>query len=408
MKAVVEFPQILERGCGIDVHKDTVVATVRGKGLVEETRTYSTFTEDLLDLKAWLESLSISHIAMESTGIYWKPIYHILEDKFSIMLVNARHIKYVPGHKTDKKDSAWIAKLLLGGLLKGSFIPPAINRDIRDLYRYKKKLIGQTVAEQNRLHKVLEDANIKLSSVMSDLFGKSGTLMIKAIIQGETNAYRLADLACGSLKKKRAELIKALQGNIRDHHRYMLALHMEALDNLYRLIAEIEDRIDTLLEGFRADIALLETIPGVKKETATAIIAEMGNDMSQFPTAKHLASWAGLSPGNNESAGKKKSERITHGNKTLKTALTEAAWAAAHTKDSYLKRKYHSLALRRGNKKALIAIAHKMITAAYYILKNKEAYKEPDAEQEVQKRKQAQIRNYLRRLHELGYKSHLN
>lgn len=408
MKAVVEFPQVIERGCAIDVHKENIVATVKGTNLTEETRTYSTFTDDLLLFKSWLKEHDIKYVAMESTGIYWKPVYHILEDSFSIMLVNARHIKYVPGHKTDKKDSAWIAKLLISGLLKGSFIPPVLNRDIRDLYRYKKKLIGQTVAEQNRLQKVLEDANIKIGSVMSDVFGKSGRLMIDAIIEGQTNPHILADLACGSLKKKRKELVKALRGNIRDHHRYMLNLHKTALDNLYAQIEEIERRIDELLEPFKEDISLLETIPGVKKQTATAIIAEMGNDMSQFPTEKHLASWVGLCPGNNESAGKKKSERITHGNKTLKTALTEAAWAASHTKDSYLKRKYFSLAKRRGNKKALIAIAHKIVKAAYFILKNKEAYQEPDNELQVEKRKQAQIRSYLKRLHELGYQSHLN
>lgn len=398
----VSFEQIIYRGCGIDVHKDNVVVTIKGEGLKEETRTFSTFTSSLLLLVEWLKVNEVTHVAMESTGVYWKPVFNIIEPHFELLLVNARHIKHVPGHKTDCKDSAWIAKLLLSGLLKGSFIPPRPNRELRELYRYKRKVVSQRVAEYNRLQKVLEDANIKIASVMSDVFGVSGWAMICAIIEGESNPVKLASLARGSLKKKIPQLTEALRGNITEHHRFMLRLSKKAINNLDDLITDIDLQIEKYLADNATEMSLLQTIPGVQQQTATAIIAEIGTDMNAFPDQHHLASWCGICPGNNESAGKKKSERITHGNKTLKTALVEAAWAASHTKDSYLKRKYHSLAIRRGNKRALIAIAHKILTAAYFILKNRVVYQEPDNTQWVEKRKQAQIKNHLKRLHELG------
>jgi transposase len=379
-----------------------VVATIRGEGIQEETRTFSTFTDALKELSEWLKSHGITHIAMESTGVYWKPVYNIVDPDFEIILVNARHIKHVPGHKTDRKDSAWIAKLLLSGLLKGSFIPPRLSRELRELYRYKRKLIGQRTAEGNRLQKVLEDANIKIGSVLSDVFGVSGRAMIEAILEGQSDPKALAELAKGTLRRKKDQLILALQGNITAHHRFMLRISQKAINNADELIIQVDEQIDTYLEAYAEENRLLQTIPGVQQATATAIIAEIGTDMSAFPNQHHLASWAGLCPGNNESAGKKKSERITYGNKSLKTALVEAAWAASHTKDTYLKRRYASLAARRGKKKALVAIAHKILVAAYFILKDRTSYQEPDNEAWVQKRKQAQIRSYLKRLHELG------
>lgn len=396
------FEQVVYRGCGLDVHKDNVVATIRGDGMAEETRTFSTFTITLKELSAWLKEHGITHIAMESTGVYWKPVYNILDPDFELILVNARHIKHVPGHKTDRKDSAWIAKLLLSGLLKGSFIPPQSSRELRELYRYKCKLIGQRVAERNRLQKVLEDANIKIGSVLSDVFGVSGRAMIEALIAGQTDPKTLADLAKGSLIRKKDQLVLALEGHITDHHRFMLALSRAALAGIEQLIDQVDDRIDSYLAAYESEEALLQTIPGVGHATATAIIAEVGTDMSAFPSQHHLASWAGLCPGNNESAGKKKSERITHGNKSLKTALVEAAWAASHTKDSYLKKRYASLAARKGKKKALIAVAHKILVATYFILRDKVTYREPDNASWTEKRKQAQIKYYQKRLHELS------
>jgi transposase len=408
MPNVVEFPQIVERGCGLDVHKESVVATIKGTGISEQTRTFGTFTCDLLALGQWLREHSITHLAMESTGVYWKPVYNILSQSFQIILVNARHIKQVPGHKTDRKDSSWIAKLLLSGLLKGSFIPEQPIRELRELYRYKRKLIGQRVAERNRLQKVLEDANIKLASVVSDVFGVSGTAIIEAIMAGDTDAGFLAALAKGSLKKKHALLQMALEGHITPHHRFMLRTHTQALSNIEALITEIDRQMANILVPHQEQLELLISIPGVGTETATGIIAEIGTDMEVFPSEKHLASWAGVCPGNNESAGKKKSERTTHGNKILKTVLVEAAWAASHTKDSSLKRKYNSLIIRRGKKRALIAVGHKILCAAYFILKNMEQYREPNDSVLVEKRKQAQIKRYFKRLHELGVNPRLN
>ena len=401
-QAQIKFEQVVACGCGIDVHKDTIVATVRGSGIKEETRTFNTFTSSLKQCATWLKSLGITHIAMESTGVYWKPVYNIMEADFEILLVNARHIKNVPGHKTDRKDSAWIAKLLLSGLLKGSFIPPRFNRELRELYRYKRKLIGQRVSECNRLHKVLEDANIKLGSVVSDVFGATGWAIICALVKGQTDLWVLAELSKGTLRNKKKELMLALEGQLTQHHRFMLNMSQGIILSIDKFISDIDLQIDTYLEQCSETYDLLQTIPGVNKQTALAIVAEIGTDMGVFPTQHHLASWAGVCPGSNESAGKKKSERTNQGNRSLKTALTEAAWVATHMKGTYFKAKFESLSVRRGRKKALIAIAHKILISAYFILKNRERYQEPNQEKWLEKRKQAQIKTYLKRLHELG------
>lgn len=398
----ISFPQIVERGCGLDVHKETVVATIAGNDIVEETQTFSTFTSSLETLHRWLKEKNITHVAMESTSVYWKPIFNILEDHFEIVLVNAQHIKNVPGHKTDKKDSAWIAKLLLSGLLKGSFIPPRPIRELRDLFRYKRKLIGQRVGERNRLQKILEDANIKLSSVVSDTFGVSAQRMIAAIIAGETNPTALAQFARGSLIKKRQELEEALTGKITEHHRFMLNTILQSITHIDEIIATVDTQIDHSLSEYAVDYQLLQTIPGVARETAIAILAEVGNDMTVFPDQHHLASWAGMSPGNNESAGKKKSARITHGNSYLKTALVEAAWVASHQKQTYLRAKYDSLVGRRGKKRALIAVGHKILCAVYFILLTKAAYDETGYDHLMERKKQQQVKRYLSKLHQLG------
>jgi transposase len=377
MASQVEFPQFFDRCAGLDVHKDSVVATIKINEYADQTRTFGTFTEDLLELKDWLRSHQISHIAMESTGVYWKPVFNILEEAFQIMLVNARHIKYVPGHKTDCKDSAWLAKLLMSGLLKGSFIPPQQIREMRELYRYKKKLVGQRVAERNRLQKILEDANLKLGSVVSDVFGKTGWAIICSLIDGHTDPAFLSSLAKGSLRKKTALLISALRGKLTDHHRFMLETSKLALENIQQQTDRIDRRLEEYIQLHTTKVELLETIPGVSHETVKGIVSEIGFDMSVFPTAQHLASWAGVCPGNNESAGKKKSSRVTQGNRILKTVLVESAWAASRMKQGWMRDKYHKLAARRGKKRALMAIAHKILNAVYYVLQNMVPYRDP-------------------------------
>jgi len=304
----IEFDQVIEKGCGIDIHKSVLVVTVRGKEIKTETRSFDAFTESILSLQAWLKSLGITHVAMESTGVYWKPVYNILEEDFEIILVNARHLKNIPGNKTDKKDSRRIAKLLLAGLLKASFIPPKPIRELRDLTRYRRRIIEQAASEKNRVHKILEDANIKLSSVVSNLSGAIATKIIDTMIEGEGNPEKLAKLRHGRMKASEEELIKALTGNLTTHHKFMLKMVKQSIKDKELLIKELDKQIDNKLKENEMvlDAELLSTIPGVDKESAACILSEIGNNMEQFPDEQHLASWAGLCPGNNESAGKKK------------------------------------------------------------------------------------------------------
>jgi len=400
----IEFEQVIERGCGIDIHKMVLVATIRGIGIKEETRTFDGFTESIEGLRDWLKENSVTHVAMESTGVYWKPVYNILESDFEILLVNARHIKNVPGQKTDKKDSKWITKLLLSGLLKGSFIPPKPIRELRDLTRYKRKVIEQISSEKNRIHKLLEDANIKLSSVVSNLSGATATKIIDAMIGGEENIEELVKYRHGKMQSSVEDLASSLKGNLTDHHRFMLQTVKESIKNKEQIIFKLQEQIDKQLKEneLMLDAELLATIPGVGKDGAAYIIAEIGNNMDQFPSEQHLASWAGMSPGSNESAGKKKSTRITHGDKYLKVLLVQCAWAATRTKGTYLRSKYDSLVGRRGKKRALIAVGHKILVAAYFILKNKVAYKELGAEYLQELKKGKQIKRHIQLLKELG------
>jgi transposase len=304
----VEFEQVIERGCGIDVHKSVVVATIRGTGIKEKTRTYDGFTESLESLRDWLKDNNITHVAMESTGVYWKPVYNILEEDFEILLVNARHIKNVPGQKTDKKDSVWIAKLLLSGLLKGSFVPPIHIRDLRDLTRYKRKVIEQISSEKNRVHKLLEDANIKLSSVVSNLSGATATKIIDAMVDGQEDINELVKLRHGKMQCSVEELAASLKGKLTGHHKFMLQTYKESIESKKAIIKKLEDQIQKQLKESELllDAELLATIPGVGAEGAAYILAEIGENMEQFPNEQHLASWAGMAPGSNESAGKKK------------------------------------------------------------------------------------------------------
>lgn len=308
MENTVSFEQIIERGCGIDVHKSLLVATIRGTGIKEETREYGAFTENIESLRDWLKDKQITHIAMESTGVYWKPVFNILEEGFEIVLVNARHIKNVPGHKTDKKDSRWIAKLLLSGLLKGSFIPKKEIRELRDLTRYKRKLVGQVSSEKNRIQKILEDGNIKLSSVVSDMGGAVATKIIDDLIAGEADISKMVSYRHGHMKASEGDLAKSLVGNLTVHHRQMLQFIKQSIKDKEILIANLDKAIDGHLgiSGLEPDRDLLSTIPGVGREGAAYILAEIGNDMEVFANEQHLASWAGMCPGNNESAGKKK------------------------------------------------------------------------------------------------------
>lgn len=400
----VNFEQLIERGCGIDVHKNLIVATIKGVGLKEETRSCDGFTGSLELLRDWLKENGVTHVAMESTGVYWKPVFNVLEADFVVVLVNARHIKNVPGHKTDKKDSKWIAKLLLCGLLKGSFIPPKPIRELRDLTRYKRKVINQVASEKNRIQKILEDANIKLSSVVSDMSGAVATKIVNALIGGEENVDELVKFRHGKMHCTKEELAASLRGKLTDHHRFMLQAIKRSMAEKGQLIADLDEQIDKMLQEneLELDAKLLATIPGVGKDGAAYILAETGNDMSQFPNEQHLASWTGISPGCNESGGKKKSSRTNHGDKYLKTVLTQFAWAATRTKNTYLRSKYDSLVGRRGKKKALLAVGHKIVIAIFFILKDKTAYKDLGAEYLNNRNKDRQIQRYLDKLKDLG------
>lgn len=308
MKKEIKFTQVVQCGCGIDVHKDIIVATIRKSEEEFETRNFDAFTSSLTDLRDWCKSEKVTHIAMESTGIYWKPVYNILGEDFEVILVNARHVKNVPGHKTDTKDSIWLSKLLLSGLLKGSFIPPQKTRELRDLVRYKKKKVAQVASEKNRVIKTLEDCNIKLSSVLTDVSGVSATKIISALIDGDTDIDTLMQYIHGKVKADRNHIRKALEGRITDHHRFMLKIARETIEENEKLIAKVDAQIDASVKDCEVILANLQTIDGVGRDSAIAIISEIGTDMTRFPNEHHLSSWAGLSPGSNESGGKKKAQ----------------------------------------------------------------------------------------------------
>lgn len=365
---------------GLDVHKRTVVACVRRvdpAGKVFTTiKTFATMTADLLSLSDWLAAQAVKVIAMESTGTYWKPVFNLLESRFAVVLVNAHHIKQVPGRKTDVKDSEWIAQLLQYGLLRASFVPPRPTRDLRDLTRQRTQLTCEKTAVVNRIQKVLEDANIKLGSVASNTLGASGRAMIEAILRGDDDPDALADRARGRLRKKIPELRRALRGSVSDHHRFLLRSHLDHLNHLEAMIRRYDEQIDAALAPFGVTMARLVTIPGVDRRVAEVVVAEIGLDMSRFPTAGHLASWAGLSSGNDESAGRRRSGRTTGGDRWLKTALVQASWAAYRAKGTHLSRKFRRIAGSRGKKRAAVAVAHTMLVIIYHLIKEGTTYKE--------------------------------
>ncbi|MEI9477445.1 MAG: IS110 family transposase [Deltaproteobacteria bacterium] len=370
---------ISKRYCGLDVHKEMVVACVmirEGGEAHKEIRTFRTMTSDLLVLYDWSLAHRVTHVAMESTGVYWKPIFNLLEGSFEVLLVNAAHIKAVPGRKTDVKDCEWIADLLSHRLLKGSFIPPEPMRDLRDLTRYRKSLIDERIREINRLQKLLESANIKLSSVASDILGVSAKAMLEALVSGNTDPEVLTDLARGKLRKKLSLLRETLEGRFRPHHQFMLGQILSHLDFLDEAIEQISKEVENRMVPFLKEIELLKRILRVDQKTAELIVAEIGVDMNRFPTHPHLASWAGLCPGNNESAGKRKSGKTRKGDRWLKRGLMESSWAVGRTNDTYFSALYHRMARRRGKKKAVVAVAHTTLVIIYYMLKHKLPYRE--------------------------------
>jgi transposase len=403
-----EMDAIYERVGGLDVHKKSVVAcrrrlTSSGRCVEKEVATFGTTTSQLLALLAWLKEWDVTQVAMESTGVYWKPVWHILEGHVEQLLVNARHLKTVPGRKSDVKDCEWIAQLMQYGLLRGSFVPSPEVRQWRDLTRHRTKLIGQRTAVVNRIHKVLEDANVKLSSVISDIMGVSGLRMLRAMVSGESDAEVLSQLGDPKLRASQAALQESLQGKLSDHHRFMLAGLLEQVTFLNAQIARLDERLEEQMRPFEEQIRRLDTIDGIDRVGAQSLLAELGPDMGQFPDADHLSSWAGMSPGNDESAGKRRSGKTTKGNKWLRRTLTQAAWGATKRKGRYLSAQYRRLASRRGKNRAIVAVGHTILVAAYYILKDGVEYHDLGGDHFDRLRRERTVSHLVRRLQRLGY-----
>lgn len=399
---------ILKSCCGIDVHKNMIKASI-AKGPLDSppkfyTRTFSTMTRDLLKLKDWLTENDVEAVAMESTGVYWKPIFNILENDFQVILANPQYLKKVPGKKSDVKDCEWIASLLRCGLIPASFIPQRPIRELRELNRTRRKLVGMMSSEKNRIQKVLEDANIKLASVVSKIDGVSSMTMIQALLDKDRlSKEEITDMARGKLKSKVDQLVEALNGKVTDHHRFLLKLHLNNIAFLADQIQEIDEQIQKLMIPFQKEESLIQTIPGISKISAKAIISEIGVDMSQFPSEAHLASWAGICPGNNESAGVKKSGKIRKGNRYLKAILIEVAWAASRTKGSAFSAIYNNIAKRRGKKRALVAVGHQILIAVYRTLKTGEPFVDQGAEAIYRRNLEARQQSAIRLLERSGY-----
>ena len=372
------LPVLYARCAGLDVHKKTVVAcillTAPSGRVTQQVRTFSTTTAGLQALADWLASQGITHVAMESTGIYWRPVFNLLEGRFEVILVNAQHMKAIPGHKTDIKDSAWIAQLLSHGLLKASFIPPKPIRDLRDLLRSRKSLVQERTRAINRVQKVLETANIKLSSVATDVLGKSGRDMLEALLAGVGDAESLADLARGRLRAKLPALREALDGRVEDTHRVLLRHLLEQIDFVQGQLDRLSQEIEQQLAPYEDLLTRLMQIPGIRRMAAATILTEIGTEMHRFPSAKHLASWAGVAPGNKQSGGKRLRAATTKGNRHLRAVLAEVVWVISHTKDTYLSVQYHRLARRLGKKKAIVAVSHSVLTIIYQMLRSGQDY----------------------------------
>jgi transposase len=398
---------LMHRKCGgLDVHASTVVACARvvdeGGRVRHDVETFGTTTPALLTLADWLSAHGCTHVVMESTGVYWKPVWHVLEGSVELVLANAMHVRNIPGRKSDVQDAVWLADLLAHGLIRSSFVPPAPVQALRDLTRTRKQLVREIVQHTQRLQKVLEDANLKLTEVVSDILGMSGRAILQALIAGETDPARLVAHTTGRLRAPAAVLRAALHGRVTDHHRFLLQLHLGQIAALEQAVREVEARIGDTLGTFRAAVERLTTMPGVSQTMARVIVAEIGTDMSRFPTAGHLISWAGLCPRLHESAGKRRSTRTRPGSPWLKTNLVQAAWGAVRTKNSYLRAQFLRLKSRRGPKKAIVAVAASMLTAAYYMLRDDVPYRDLGADHFDRCDKTKLTRRLVRRLQDLG------
>ncbi len=400
--------ELLHPHCaGLDLHKETVVACIRhmlNGTVTTEVKSFQTTTQQLMELSDWLSSHGVTHIAMEATGVYWKPVWHILSDgEFELVLANAAHVKNVPGRKTDVNDATWLADLMAHGLIRASFVPDQPTQQMRDLLRTRKQFVRERSSHTQRIQKTLEDANIKLDSVITDIVGLSGRRMIEALIAGETAPEALAALAHGRIHATKAELEAALRGRVTAHHRFMLQLHLDHLDAVNAAIARIDKEVDANVEPFRVAVEMLTTIPGVSSLAAGVMVSEIGIDMSRFKTDGHLISWAGLCPKNDESAGKRRSTRMKKGAPWLKTTLIQCAWAASRTKGSYLQAQYLRIRSRRGPKKAIGAVAASILTAAYHMLKDGTLYQDLGANHFDNRDKGKQVLRLVNRLQSLGF-----
>ena len=429
---------VFKRCAGLDIHKRTVVACrvqVEEQGeLVTETKTFGTMTAELLQLSDWLSQWEVSHVAMESTGDYWKPVFNLLEGDYEVLLVNAQHVKHVPGRKTDVHDAEWLGELLVYGLLKPSFIPPKPQRDLRDLTRYRTKLVQERARVVNRVQKLLENANIKLASVATDVLGVSGRRMLTALVDGESDPETMAELAKGRLRNKIPELRKALNGVVDAHHRFLLAQQLSHIDFLDEQIddinAEIGRRLESMSKPPHSDndaamqqnaeddeasemlswqhaVDITDSLPGVNERAATAILAEIGIDMNQFPSADHLSAWGGLAPGNHQSGGKRYSGRTRKGSRQLRTLMVQAAWSAVRVKDSYANALYHRLVGRRGKKRAIVAVARSLLVSLYHMLSKQELYEDLGADYFDNRRKEDKVDRLTRQLAKLGFTVHI-
>lgn len=400
---------LFPHSAGLDVHKKTVVAAIPTGELddqgndVFERQTFATMTRDLLALGDWLKERGVTHVAMESTGEYWKPVYNILEDQFALLVVNAHHVKHVPGRKTDMKDAEWLAKLMTYGLLKASFIPPEGQRELREMTRARAAMVKERTNLVNRLQKTLESANIKLASVVTDVQGVSARAILKALVQGSVSAEQMAEMARGRLRSKRCELERALEGRVKPHHQFILSELLWQIDGLEETLTRFDAQIESMCVPFEQAVAHLDTIPGVGRVTAEQLIAEIGTDLSSFPTAGHLAAWAGVSPGNHQSGGKTLSSRVRQGNHTLKRALIEAAHAAVHVKETYLCAQYQRLVGRRGKKRAIVAVAHSILVIAYHLITRDEDYRELGGNYFDLRQPVRAMQKLVQRLQQLGY-----
>jgi transposase len=402
---------VIHRRCaGLDVHKETVVACVRiaGDGTpVHHVQTFATTTSGLLALADWLSSHEVEYVGMEATGVYWKPVWHVLEGHFELVLANASHVKNVPGRKTDVNDATWLAELLAHGLIRASFVPPVAVQELRALTRTRKQFVRERAAHVQRIEKVLEDANLKLSLVLTDIMGKSGRAVVQAIIDGHTNPEHLLRCIDARVKASRAEVREALRGRISSHHRFLLKLHLGQIDALDQAIAAIEKEVGLGLEPFRQSAELLSTMPGVSAVSSSVLVAEIGVDMSRFKTPGHLVSWAGMCPRNDESAGKRRSTRLRHGGNWLKATLVQCAWAAVRVKGTYLQAQFHRLRARRGAKKAILAVAASMLTAAWHMLRNQTDWHDLGAAHFDRADRKKTVNRLLKRLHQLGFQAQL-